>query len=73
LVDGHVTVFYNVNRQHDGFTNDGNDNVMATDLVTATATRVAEEGGWESTVDFNFGGGNLVGLINAEGTSSPAS
>ena len=73
MVDGHVTVFYNINRPHDGVTDDGNDAVSATDLVTGTTDKITEAGGWESTVDFNFGGGNLVGVLSSEVTASPLS
>ena len=73
VVDGHVTVFYNVNRPHDGVTDDGNDVITATDLVTGTTDKINEAGGWESTVNFNFGGGNLVGVLSSEGTASPLS
>ena len=73
VVNGRVTVFYNINRPHDRVPDDGNDAVSATDLVTGASQKITEAGGWESTVDFNFGGDNLVGVLNSEGTASPLS
>ena len=73
MVDDHVTIFYNINRPHDGVTDDGNDAITATDLVTGATDKINEAGGWESTVNFNFGGGNLVGVLSSEGTTSPLS
>ena len=73
LVGDHVTIFYNINRPHDGVTDDGNDAITATDLVTGATGKINEAGGWESTVSFNFGGGNLVGVLSSEGTASPLS
>jgi hypothetical protein len=73
MVDGHVTIFYNINRPHLGVTDNGSDVVTAADLAAGTTDQITEAGGWESSVDFNFGGGNLVGVLSSEGTASPLS
>ena len=73
IVDGHVTVFYNVNRQHNGAAGDTSDEVYATDVVTGEARKIADGGGWESGVALNFGGGVLVGLLFGEAEVFPYS
>ena len=73
MVDGHATVFYNVNRQHAGATDETKDQVFARDLVTGTSRKITEAGGWESRVELNFGGGALVGLSHTEASASPYS
>jgi hypothetical protein len=73
IVDGHATLFYNVNHQHDGALDTTGDEVFARDLVTGTSRKIAEAGGWESQVVLNFGGDALVGLEHAEGTVIPFS
>lgn len=70
-VDGHVTIFYNVDHPHNGALDDGSDEVYAMDVVTGTADKITEAGGWESGVVLNFGGGALVGLISAEAITMP--
>ena len=71
MVDGHVTVFYNINRPHDGATDVSLDEVYASDLVTGTAYKIADAGGWEAGVNLRFGGGVLVGLLQAEARTVP--
>ncbi len=73
LVDGHMTVFYNVNRPHNGATDDTSDEVFAMDLLTGESRKIADAGGWESSVELNFGGGVLVGLLSAEAQVYPHS
>ena len=73
MVDSHATVFYNVNRQHDGALDTTGDDVFARDLITGTSRKIADAGGWESQVVLNFGGDTLVGLQHAEGTVMPFS
>jgi hypothetical protein len=73
LVDGHVTVFYNINRQHNGAEGDTSDEVYATDLVTGDARKITDGGGWESGVELNFGGGVLAGLFSGEASIFPFS
>jgi hypothetical protein len=71
LVGGHVTVFYNINRPHDGATDASLDEVYASDLVTGNAYKIADAGGWEASVFLRFGGGVLVGLLQAEARTVP--
>ena len=73
MVDGHATLFYNVNRQHAGATDETKDEVFARDLVTGTSRKIGDAGGWESRVELNFGGGTLVGLAHTEASASPFS
>jgi hypothetical protein len=70
-VDGHVTVFYNINRPHDGATDDTSDEVYASDLATGRTYKIADAGGWEAGVNLRFGGGVLVGLLQAEARTVP--
>jgi hypothetical protein len=71
MVDGHVTVFYNINRPHEGALDTSLDEVYATDLVTGAAYKIAEAGGWEAGVNLRYGGGVLVGLLSAEARTVP--
>lgn len=71
MVDGNVTVFYNINRPHEGASDTTLDEVYASDLVTGTAYKIAEAGGWEAGVNLRFGGGVLVGLLQAEARTVP--
>jgi hypothetical protein len=73
MVDGHLTVFYNINRPHDGATDASSDEVYATDLVTGDARKITDAGGWESAVELNFGGGVLAGLFSGEAQVFPFS
>jgi hypothetical protein len=71
MVDGHVTVFYNINRPHDGATDASLDEVYASDLVAGKAYKIADAGGWEAGVNLRFGGGALVGLLEGEAHTVP--
>jgi hypothetical protein len=70
-VDGHVTVFYNINRPHEGATDDSADEVYASDIVTGDTYKIADAGGWEAGVKLKYGGGVLVGLLEAEAHTVP--
>jgi hypothetical protein len=72
VVDGDVTVFYNVNLVRSGFGDpEVLDQLYALDLATGERHKIADVGGWETSIDVKYGGGNLLGIWASEAMVNP--
>ncbi|MDP9463379.1 MAG: hypothetical protein M3P52_02045, partial [Actinomycetota bacterium] len=72
MVDGQVTVFYNVNLVRSGFGDpESLDELFALDLATGERRKITDVGGWETSIDVKYGEGNLVGVWASEALVEP--
>ncbi len=72
MVDGQVTVFYNVNLMRSGFGDlESLDELFAVNLATGERRKVTDVGGWETSIEVKYGDGNLVGIWASEALVEP--
>lgn len=72
VVDGHPTMFFNVNLVRRGFGDPEQlDELYALDLTTRERRKITDVGGWETSIDVKYGGGKLVGIWTSEALVEP--